>query len=60
MYYFEGNYKIFFTFIVRGESKVLFVKNLSYNTKDTQLQKQFDGAVSARIAMDRNTGRSKG
>lgn len=43
--------------------KKLYVGNLSYNTDDTSLQQAFEGAgsvESARVIVDRATGRSKG
>lgn len=44
-------------------AKKLYVGNLSYDTKDSDLQQMFEafGTVqSAQIVMDRDTGRSKG
>lgn len=42
-------------------SKILFVKNLSYNTTNDSLADAFDGCSSARVAMERdNPGRSRG
>ena len=41
-------------------SKTLIVRNLSYDTTNDSLQEAFDGAVSARVLTDRDTGRSKG
>ncbi|ELU13531.1 hypothetical protein CAPTEDRAFT_158624 [Capitella teleta] len=43
-----------------GESKVLFVKNLPYETSSDELASSFEGAVSARLATDRETQRPKG
>ncbi len=43
-----------------GKTKVLFVKNLSFDTTTDSLQAAFEGATTARIATDRDTGRSKG
>ena len=43
--------------------KKLYVGNLSYNTDDSSLQQVFEGAgavESARVIVDRATGRSKG
>jgi cold-inducible RNA-binding protein len=43
--------------------KKLYVGNLSYNTDDASLQQVFEGAgavESARVIVDRATGRSKG
>ena len=43
--------------------KKLYVGNLSYNTDDASLQSLFEGAgavESARVIVDRATGRSKG
>jgi cold-inducible RNA-binding protein len=43
--------------------KKLYVGNLSYNTDDAGLQQAFEGAgavESARVIVDRATGRSKG
>ncbi|KAK0051114.1 nucleolin [Biomphalaria pfeifferi] len=45
---------------LRGESKVLFVKNLSYNTDESSLTSAFDGAVSARIPTFPDSGKPKG
>jgi RNA recognition motif-containing protein len=41
----------------------LYVGNLSYTVNDSSLQQQFSqfgGVVSAKVMMDRDTGRSKG
>ncbi|XP_059400119.1 nucleolin-like [Carassius carassius] len=43
-----------------GPTKTLFVKGLSEDTTDQSLKEAFDGAVNARIVMDRETGSSKG
>jgi RNA recognition motif. (a.k.a. RRM, RBD, or RNP domain) len=43
-----------------GPSKTLFVKNLSYDTTEEDLKEAIDGAVAARVIMDRETGKSKG
>ncbi|XP_052445492.1 nucleolin isoform X2 [Carassius gibelio] len=43
-----------------GPTKTLFVKGLSEDTTDQSLKESFDGAVNARIVMDRDTGSSKG
>ncbi|XP_057182411.1 nucleolin isoform X2 [Triplophysa rosa] len=40
--------------------KTLFVRGLSEETKDQTLKNAFDGAVSAKIITDRDTGSSKG
>ncbi|CAG5122213.1 unnamed protein product, partial [Candidula unifasciata] len=45
---------------LRGESKVLFVKNLSYDTDESSLRSVFDGAVSARIPTFPDSGKPKG
>lgn len=45
---------------MRGESKVLFVKNLSYDTDEGSLTAAFDGAVSARIPTFPDSGKPKG
>ncbi|BFZ03621.1 hypothetical protein BsWGS_06659 [Bradybaena similaris] len=45
---------------MRGESKVLFVKNLSYDTDESSLKAAFDGAVSARIPTFPDSGKPKG
>ncbi len=44
-------------------SKKLFVRNLSYNTKDSGLKDAFSRigtVVSAKVVTDRDTGRSRG
>ncbi|XP_048397924.1 nucleolin [Stegostoma tigrinum] len=43
-----------------GPSKTLFVRGLSDETTEETLKEAFEGAESARIAMDRESGRSKG
>ena len=43
--------------------KKLYVGNLSYSVRDEDLQQQFSefgGVVSAKVMMDRDSGRSKG
>ncbi|CAL1542821.1 unnamed protein product [Lymnaea stagnalis] len=45
---------------LRGESKVLFVKNLSYDTDESSLTAAFEGAVSARIPTFPDSGKPKG
>ena len=42
------------------KTKILFVKNLSYDTTPESLQAAFDGATTARVASDQNTGYSRG
>lgn len=44
----------------RGESKVLFVRNLSYSTDESSLKAAFKGAVSARIPTFQDSGKPKG
>lgn len=43
-----------------GPTKTLFVKGLSEDTTDQTLRDAFEGAVTARIVTDRETGSSKG
>ncbi|KAL6469534.1 hypothetical protein MHYP_G00230580 [Metynnis hypsauchen] len=43
-----------------GPTKTLFVKGLSEDTTEQTLRDSFEGAVSARIAIDKKTGSSKG
>ncbi len=41
----------------------LFVRNLSFNTEDTELKalfSQFGEVISGRVAVDRETGRARG
>uniref|UniRef100_A0A0B7ANH4 RNA-binding protein EIF1AD n=1 Tax=Arion vulgaris TaxID=1028688 RepID=A0A0B7ANH4_9EUPU len=56
---FEGNKKPISSGS-RGESKILFVKNLSFNTDESSLTAAFKGATSARIPTSADTGKSKG
>lgn len=57
----EISFSFFFLVLgLRGESKVLFVKNLSYNTDESSLTSAFDGAVSARIPTFPDSGKPKG
>ncbi|XP_064020937.1 nucleolin [Pogoniulus pusillus] len=42
------------------QSKTLFVRGLSEDTTEETLRESFEGSVSARIVMDRDTGSSKG
>lgn len=44
----------------RGETKTLFVKNLSYDTDENSLKEVFDGCVSARIPTFPDSGKPKG
>ena len=44
----------------RGESKVLFVKNLSYDTEESTLTSMFEGSVSARIPTFPDSGKPRG
>jgi len=44
----------------RGESKTLFVKNLSWNTDESSLMSAFEGCVSARIPTFEDSGKPKG
>lgn len=44
----------------RGETKTLFVKNLSYDTDEHSLKEVFDGCVSARIPTFPDSGKPKG
>ncbi|CAG5134477.1 unnamed protein product, partial [Candidula unifasciata] len=44
----------------RGDSKVLFVKNLSYSTDESSLKASFKGALSARIPIFQESGKSRG
>ena len=43
-----------------GKTKVLFVKNLSYNTDKHSLEAAFDGCKEARVATFEDSGRSRG
>uniref|UniRef100_UPI00398E8EA9 nucleolin n=1 Tax=Pristiophorus japonicus TaxID=55135 RepID=UPI00398E8EA9 len=43
-----------------GPSKTLFIRGLSDDTTEDTLKEAFEGAESARIATDRDSGRSKG
>lgn len=43
-----------------GKTKVLFVKNLSYDSTNDSLKDAFDGATSARIATFQDSGKSRG
>ncbi|KAL6469533.1 hypothetical protein MHYP_G00230570 [Metynnis hypsauchen] len=43
-----------------GPTKTLFVKGLSEDATEQMLRDSFEGAVSARIATDKETGSSKG
>ncbi|GCB78927.1 hypothetical protein scyTo_0020730, partial [Scyliorhinus torazame] len=43
-----------------GPSKTLFVRGLSDDTTEETLKEAFEGAESARVATDRESGRSKG
>ncbi|XP_043558243.1 nucleolin isoform X2 [Chiloscyllium plagiosum] len=43
-----------------GPSKTLFVRGLSDETTEETLKEAFEGAENARIAVDRESGRSKG
>ncbi|XP_067851345.1 nucleolin [Heptranchias perlo] len=43
-----------------GPSKTLFIRGLSDDTTEETLKEAFEGAESARIATDRESGRSKG
>lgn len=45
---------------VSEKTKILFVKNLSYDTTSESLESAFDGATTARVAMDRESGYSRG
>ena len=49
-----------FSIAKAGDTKILFVKNLSYDTTQESLSDAFEGASSARVATDRDSGRSKG
>ncbi|NXP76902.1 NUCL protein, partial [Ramphastos sulfuratus] len=42
------------------QSKTLFVRGLSEDTTEETLRESFEGSISARIVMDRDTGSSKG
>jgi len=44
----------------RGETKTLFVKNLSYDTDENSLKEVFDGCISARIPTFPDSGKPKG
>lgn len=44
----------------RGESSVLFVKNLSYNVDEEALKEAFPDAVGARVARFPDTGKHRG
>ena len=47
--------------IFSDPTKILFVKNLSYNTTNDSLAEAFEGCSTARVAMERdNPGRSRG
>ncbi|XP_030071975.1 nucleolin isoform X2 [Microcaecilia unicolor] len=43
-----------------GQTKTLFVRGLSDETTEETLREAFEGSVGARIAVDRDTGASKG
>ena len=43
-----------------GKTKVLFVKNLSFNLTKESLAEAFDGATTARIATFPDTGKPRG
>ncbi len=43
-----------------GKTKVLFVKNLSFDITIDELRDFFDGATNARIATYPDSGKSKG
>lgn len=43
-----------------GKTKVLFVKNLSFNTDENALQEAFEGCSSARIARFQDTNKHRG
>ena len=47
-------------FAEAGETKVLFVKNLSYSTTKESLESAFDGCKCARIATFSDTGKPRG
>lgn len=52
---------IFMFWFFLDPSKILFVKNLSYNTTNDSLAEAFEGCSTARVAMERdNPGRSRG
>lgn len=43
-----------------GKTKVLFVKNLSFDTDNDSLRQAFDGATTARVATHQDSGQSRG
>ena len=43
-----------------GKTKVLFVKNLSYDTDEDSLRQAFEGCTSARIATFQDSGKPRG
>ena len=43
-----------------GKTKILFVKNLSYDTTGESLGEAFEGSITARISAHADTGRSRG
>ena len=43
-----------------GKTKILFVKNLSYDTTAESLGDAFEGSTSARIGTHADTGRARG
>ena len=43
-----------------GKTKVLFVKNLSFDTTGESLGDAFEGSSSARVATHADSGKSKG
>lgn len=43
-----------------GPTKTLIVKGLSEDTTEESLMESFEGAVTARVVTDRDTGSSKG
>ena len=47
-------------FAEAGKTKVLFVKNLNYDTTGESLGAAFDESTSARVATHQDSGRSKG
>ena len=45
---------------MRGETKVLFVGNISFDADENSICDAFEGAVSARLPVHANSGRLKG
>lgn len=48
------------SFCHAGPTKTLIVKGLSEDTTEESLKESFEGAISARVVTDRETGAPKG